>query len=363
MKPLAGIKVVELARILAGPWCGQLLADLGAEVIKVERPGKGDDTRHWGPPFVEGKDGENLDAAYYHATNRGKTNVAIDISSVKGQEEVRELVRASDVLIENYKVGGLVKYGLDHKSLSIVHPQLITCSITGFGQTGPYAYRAGYDFVAQGISGFMSLNGEPEGEPQKAGVAYADIFTGVYSAVAILTALRSRDVTGRGAHIDMELHRAIEALAPWRRIDAATARLGGEGRREYARVERIGDGVVDVRDGGQHLIIFVRPPRHHVPAESHGRTDPELRICERWADDGGGGKTMESGNTADKRPQPRLSREPLGEVLVRKGKVVLSTHAAIGRTVSRAAFQCHGRSSSQRDAGQSFWIFSMTSAI
>ena len=205
IKPLAGIKVLELARILAGPWCGQLLADLGADVVKVERPGAGDDTRHWGPPFVKGKDGENLDAAYYHAANRGKTNVAIDISTAEGQDKVRELVCASDVLIENYKLGGLVKYGLDHASLSAVQPRLVTCSITGFGQTGPYAHRAGYDFIAQGMSGFMSVNGEPDREPQKAGIAYADIFTGVYSAVAILSALRNRDVTGKGAHIDMAL--------------------------------------------------------------------------------------------------------------------------------------------------------------
>ncbi len=205
MKPLAGIRVVELARVLAGPWCGQLLADLGAEVVKIERPGAGDDTRHWGPPFVTAADGSPRDAAYYHATNRGKRAVAIDIRTAAGQAEVRSLVRDADVVIENYKVGGLAKYGLDHDSLAATYPRLVTCSITGFGQTGPYAHRAGYDFIVQGMGGFMSLTGEPDGAPQKAGIAYADIFTGVYATVAILAALRRRDHTGVGAHIDMAL--------------------------------------------------------------------------------------------------------------------------------------------------------------
>ena len=208
-RPLTGLKIVELARILAGPWCGQLLADLGAEVIKVERPGAGDDTRHWGPPFLTSPQGEHLDAAYYHAANRGKRALAIDIATTEGQAQVRELVKDADVVIENYKVGGLAKYGLDHASLSAINPRLITCSITGFGQTGPYAHRAGYDFIIQGMGGIMSMTGEPDGPPQKTGIAYADIFTGVYSAVAILAALRQRDATGpesyRGAHIDMAL--------------------------------------------------------------------------------------------------------------------------------------------------------------
>ncbi len=204
-RPLSGIKVVELARILAGPWCGQLLADLGAEVVKVERPGAGDDTRHWGPPFMMGPDGSNLDAAYYHSTNRGKSSVAIDITTADGQAQVRAMIADADVVIENYKLGGLAKYGLDHASLSAINPRLITCSITGFGQTGPYAHRAGYDFIIQGMGGIMSMTGEPDGAPQKSGIAYADIFTGVYSAVAILAALRQRDATGCGAHIDMAL--------------------------------------------------------------------------------------------------------------------------------------------------------------
>jgi crotonobetainyl-CoA:carnitine CoA-transferase CaiB-like acyl-CoA transferase len=205
VKPLAGIRVVELARILAGPWCGQLLADLGAEVIKVERPGAGDDTRHWGPPFLYDADGRSLDAAYFHACNRGKLGRAIDITTPEGQAAVRALVADADVVIENYKLGGLAKYGLDHASLSAINPRLVTCSITGFGQTGPYAHRAGYDFIIQGMGGAMSLTGEPDGAPQKAGIAYADVFTGVYSAVAILAALRRRDATGEGAHIDMAL--------------------------------------------------------------------------------------------------------------------------------------------------------------
>ncbi|KTE00105.1 CoA-transferase [Sphingopyxis sp. H038] len=208
-KPLEGIRVVELARVLAGPWCGQLLADLGAEVVKVERPGAGDDTRSWGPPFIVDESGKNLGAAYYHSTNRGKTGVAIDIATIEGQAAVRALIADADVVIENYKVGGLAKYGLDPASLCADFPRLIVCSITGFGQTGPYAHRAGYDFIIQAMGGAMSLTGEPDGAPQKAGIAYADIFTGMYSTVAILAALRRRDATGDaqggGAHIDMAL--------------------------------------------------------------------------------------------------------------------------------------------------------------
>lgn len=204
-KPLAGLRVVELARVLAGPWCGQLLADLGADVVKVERPGAGDDTRAWGPPFVTDADGTNLGAAYYHSCNRGKRSVAVDIATTAGQAEVRALIGGADVVIENYKVGGLAKYGLDPATLRAAFPQLIVGSITGFGQTGPYAHRAGYDFIVQAMSGFMSLTGEPDGPPQKAGIAYADIFTGMYATVGILAALRRRDVTGVGAHVDMAL--------------------------------------------------------------------------------------------------------------------------------------------------------------
>ncbi len=199
-KPLAGLKVLELARILAGPWAGQLLADLGAEVIKVERAGVGDDTRQWGPPFAA--DGA---AAYFHACNRGKNSVAVDFEDAGDLERVRSLAGQSDVVIENFKVGALRKFGLDHATVAAANPGIVYCSITGFGQDGPYAARAGYDFIIQGMGGIMSLTGEPDGAPQKAGVAYADIFTGVYSVVAILAALRERDRTGLGAHIDMAL--------------------------------------------------------------------------------------------------------------------------------------------------------------
>ena len=202
MTPLAGLKVVELARILAGPWAGQILADLGAEVIKVEAP-EGDDTRRWGPPFIE-HEGERA-AAYFHATNRGKRSVTADFRTPEGQAKVRELIADADVVIENFKVGGLAKYGLDYASLVGLNPRLVYCSVTGFGQTGPYAHRAGYDYIIQGMSGLMSVTGEPDAQPQKVGVAVVDIFTGVYSVVGILAALNQRNATGRGQHVDMAL--------------------------------------------------------------------------------------------------------------------------------------------------------------
>ncbi|MBB3655335.1 crotonobetainyl-CoA:carnitine CoA-transferase CaiB-like acyl-CoA transferase [Rhizobium sp. BK650] len=203
--PLAGIRVVELARVLAGPWAGQMLADLGADVIKVENPDGGDDTRHWGPPFVEGADGENLSAAYYHSANRGKRSITADLKTAEGQSLVRRLVATADVLIENFKLGGLAKYGLDYGSLKAINPRLVYCSITGFGQTGPYANLAGYDYIVQGMSGFMSITGEPEGQPMKAGVAIADIFTGIYAVSAIEAALIHALKTGEGQLIDMAL--------------------------------------------------------------------------------------------------------------------------------------------------------------
>jgi crotonobetainyl-CoA:carnitine CoA-transferase CaiB-like acyl-CoA transferase len=203
--PIRGVRVLELARILAGPWAGQLLADLGADVIKVERPYEGDDTRHWGPPFLRARDGTDLGAAYFHSCNRGKRSVAVDISTSEGQARVRELASRADIVIENYKVGGLRRYGLDAVTVRAANPSLIYCSITGFGQTGPYASRAGYDFIVQAMGGMMSITGEPDGPPQKGGVAYADLFTGVYSVVAILAALERRRRTGAGATIDMAL--------------------------------------------------------------------------------------------------------------------------------------------------------------
>ncbi|MDM9620928.1 CaiB/BaiF CoA-transferase family protein [Rhizobium sp. S96] len=203
--PLAGIRVIELARVLAGPWAGQMLADLGADVIKVENPDGGDDTRQWGPPFVESADGENLSAAYYHSANRGKRSITADLKSEDGQSLVRRLVATADVLIENFKVGGLVKYGLDYESLRKINPKLVYCSITGFGQTGPYAGLAGYDYIVQGMSGFMSITGEPDGQPMKAGVAIADIFTGIYAVSAIEAALIHALKTDQGQLVDMAL--------------------------------------------------------------------------------------------------------------------------------------------------------------
>ena len=200
--PLSGLRVLELARILAGPWAGQTLADLGAEVIKVESP-EGDDTRRWGPPFVK-REGDTS-AAYFHSTNRGKRSVVLDFRTRDGQAAVRALAAESDVLIENFKVGGLAKYGLDYDSLKEVNPRLIYCSITGFGQSGPYRHRAGYDFLMQGMGGIMSVTGEPGGQPQKMGVAVTDILTGLYSVIAIQAALLQRQRTGKGQHVDMAL--------------------------------------------------------------------------------------------------------------------------------------------------------------
>ena len=212
--PLKGIKVVELARILAGPWAGQLLGDLGAEVIKVESE-QGDDTRAWGPPFIE-RDND-VSAAYFHGCNRGKKSITVDLSTYKGQERIKKLVKESDILIENFKVGGLKKYGLDYESLKTNNKALIYCSITGFGQDGPYATRAGYDYIIQGMSGLMSITGEPGGPPLKTGVAVTDIFTGIYASTAILAALHQRKETGLGQHIDMSL------------LDSAVAILANQG--------------------------------------------------------------------------------------------------------------------------------------
>ncbi|HHT8833269.1 CoA-transferase [Burkholderia cenocepacia] len=210
MGALSHIRVLDLTRVLAGPWCAQTLADFGADVIKVERPGAGDDTRHWGPPYLKDADGaDTAEAAYYLAANRNKRSVTIDIATPEGQRIVRELAAQSDVVLENYKVGQLKKYGLDYDTLRAVKPDLVYCSVTGFGQTGPYAHRAGYDFIVQGIGGFMSITGERDGEPgggpQKAGVAIADLATGLYSTIAVLAALAHRDRTGEGQYIDMAL--------------------------------------------------------------------------------------------------------------------------------------------------------------
>jgi crotonobetainyl-CoA:carnitine CoA-transferase CaiB-like acyl-CoA transferase len=203
--PLANLRVLDLSRVLAGPWATQLLADLGAEVIKIERPGEGDDTRGWGPPFIKNADGSRGDAAYFMSTNRGKKSVAIDMAKPEGQRLIRDLAKVSDIVIENFKVGGLKKYGLDYPSLKAVNPRLVYCSITGFGQDGPYANRAGYDFMIQGMGGIMSITGEPDGQPMKAGVAFADIFTGLYATIGILAALYHRERSGEGQYVDLAL--------------------------------------------------------------------------------------------------------------------------------------------------------------
>ena len=208
--PLTGYKVLDMSRILAGPWAGQTLADLGAEVIKIERPGEGDDTRKWGPPYLSDSDGNpTSESAYYLCANRGKRSLTVDITSEQGQEIIKKLAAESDVLLENYKVGGLKKYGLDYESLSKINPKLVYCSITGFGQQGPYKNRAGYDFMIQGMGGLMSITGERDsvegGGPVKVGVAVADIFTGLYSTIAIQAALLERERSGLGQYIDMAL--------------------------------------------------------------------------------------------------------------------------------------------------------------
>jgi crotonobetainyl-CoA:carnitine CoA-transferase CaiB-like acyl-CoA transferase len=203
---LQGIRVLDLTRVLAGPWATQTMADLGAEVIKIERPGSGDDTRAAGPPFLKDRDGNDTpDSAYYLSANRGKKSVAIDIATAEGQEIVRKLAATADVFVENYLVGKLAEYGLDYESLREINPRLVYCSITGFGQTGQYRDRPGYDFIFQAMGGMMSITGEPDGMPQKVGVAFSDLMTGMYATVAILAALRHRDATGSGQHIDLAL--------------------------------------------------------------------------------------------------------------------------------------------------------------
>ena len=213
-EPLAGIRVLELARILAGPWAGQLLADPGADVVKVERAREGDDTRQWGPPFVESEDGEKLGAAYFYGCNRGKRCIEADFDTEEGRALVRRLAANADVVIENFKLGGLKKFGLDYEGLKKVKPDVIYCSITGFGQTGPYAPRAGYDFLLQGMGGIMHVTGQPDGPPTKVGISIVDIFTGMYAANAIQAAIIRREKTGEGAYIDCAL------------IDSVTAVLG-----------------------------------------------------------------------------------------------------------------------------------------
>jgi crotonobetainyl-CoA:carnitine CoA-transferase CaiB-like acyl-CoA transferase len=202
---LSGLRVLDLTRVLAGPWATQMLYDFGAEVIKIEKPGEGDDTRGWGPPFVKKVDGSEGDAAYFNAANRGKKSVCIDMAKPEGASLIKALAVKSDILVENFKVGGLKKYGLDYESLAKLNPRLIYCSITGFGQNGPYANRAGYDFMIQGMAGVMSITGEPDGEPMKMGVAFSDIFAGLHAVIGIEAALIARATTGKGQHVDISL--------------------------------------------------------------------------------------------------------------------------------------------------------------
>ncbi len=253
--PLEGLKILDLSRILAGPTCTQLLGDLGADVIKIERPGAGDDTRKWGPPYVTGKDGKpTSESAYYLSSNRNKRSVAIDIASVEGAALIKKLAAKCDVLIENFKQGGLAKYGLAYDDLKEKLPALVYCSITGFGQTGPNAHRAGSDLLAQGFGGIMSLTGEPGGEPMKVGVGIADVMTGMYASTAILAALRHRDKTGEGQHIDLAL---VDTQISWLVNEGVNYLLSGKEpkRRGNQHPNIVPYQVFEVADG--HIIVAV----------------------------------------------------------------------------------------------------------
>ncbi len=256
--PLSNIRVLDLTRVLAGPWATQMLADFGAEVIKIEKPGEGDDTRGWGPPFLKNSDGSRGDAAYFLSTNRGKTSVCIDMASVDGQKLIRALAAKSDVVIENFKVGGLKKYGLDYDSLKAVNPKLIYCSITGFGQDGPYAQRAGYDFMIQGMAGSMSITGEPDGPPMKSGVAYADIFTGLHAVIGITASLFHRERTGEGQYLDLAL---LDSQVAVLANQASNYLVGGTvpGRLGNAHPNIVPYQTFETADG--HIIIAVGTDR------------------------------------------------------------------------------------------------------
>ena len=253
MSLLAGVRVLDLSRILAGPWATQVLADFGAQVIKIERPGAGDDTRGWGPPYLRDADGnDTAESAYYLCANRGKHSVAIDFTTPRGQALIGELVAHCDVLVENYKVGGLAKYGLDYASVQAVNPKLVYCSITGYGQDGPYAQRAGYDAAIQAIGGLMSVTGEPDGAPgagpQKVGVAATDLMTGMYAATAILAALRHAERTGVGQHIDLAL---LDTQVAWLANQASNYLVGGvvPGRQGTAHPNIVPYQVMPASDG------------------------------------------------------------------------------------------------------------------
>ncbi len=286
-KALGHIRVLDLSRVLAGPWCSQNLADLGADVIKIERPGSGDDTRAWGPPYARDADGKDTsEAAYYLSANRGKRSVTVDIASPEGQALIRELARHADVVLENYKVGQLKRYGLDYDSLKEVKPDLVYCSITGFGQDGPYAHRAGYDFLIQGMGGLMSVTGErddlPGGGPQKAGVALTDLMTGMYATIAVLAALTHRDRTGEGQYIDMAL------------LDTQVAMLANVGS------NYLNSGKAPQRWGNAHANI--------VPYQTFACSDGHIIVA--TGNDGQYQKFVEAGGRPDLATDPRFATNP-----------------------------------------------------
>lgn len=286
-KALGHIRVLDLSRVLAGPWCSQNLADLGADVIKVERPGSGDDTRAWGPPYARDAAGHDTsEAAYYLSANRGKRSVTVDIATSEGQALVRELARHADVVLENYKVGQLKRYGLDYDALKAIKPDLVYCSITGFGQDGPYAHRAGYDFLIQGMGGLMSVTGErdelPGGGPQKAGVALTDLMTGMYATIAILAALTHRDRTGAGQYIDMAL------------LDTQVAMLANVGS------NYLNSGKAPKRWGNAHANI--------VPYQTFSCSDGHIIVA--TGNDGQYQKFVEAGGRPDLAADPRFATNP-----------------------------------------------------
>jgi crotonobetainyl-CoA:carnitine CoA-transferase CaiB-like acyl-CoA transferase len=286
-KALGHIRVLDLSRVLAGPWCSQNLADLGADVIKIERPGCGDDTRAWGPPYAKDADGKDTgEAAYYLSANRGKRSVTVDIASPEGQALIRDLARHADVVLENYKVGQLKRYGLDYESLKAIKPDLVYCSITGFGQDGPYAHRAGYDFLIQGMGGLMSVTGErdelPGGGPQKAGVALTDLMTGMYATIAVLAALTHRDRTGAGQYIDMAL------------LDTQVAMLANVGS------NYLNSGKAPKRWGNAHANI--------VPYQTFACSDGHIIVAA--GNDGQYQKFVEAGGRPELAVDPRFATNP-----------------------------------------------------
>jgi formyl-CoA transferase len=287
-RALGHVRVLDLSRVLAGPWCSQNLADLGADVIKIERPRAGDDTRAWGPPYAKDADGrDTTEAAYYLSANRGKRSVTVDIASAEGQALVRELARHCDVVLENFKVGHLKRYGLDYESLKAIKPDLVYCSITGFGQDGPYAHRAGYDFLIQGMGGLMSVTGErddlPGGGPQKVGVALTDLMTGMYATIAVLAALTHRDRTGQGQHIDMAL------------LDTQVAMLANVGS------NYLNSGKPPKRWGNAHPNI--------VPYQTFACADGHIIVAA--GNDGQYRKFVEAGGRPDLALDPRFATNPL----------------------------------------------------